>query len=79
MKSPVFTGLERFLDRPDRSGTEFTPAGPDRSSIFLTRYNSDVTNDKRFLRNKMCAISDSKRKNAIYKSLYKNEAVIGSD
>jgi hypothetical protein len=26
--------------RPDRSGSEFTPAGPDQSRIFPTGYNS---------------------------------------
>jgi hypothetical protein len=40
MNSPVFNGLERLLDRPDRTGSGFTPAGPDRPSIFPTGYNS---------------------------------------
>jgi hypothetical protein len=42
LNRPVLTGLERLLDRPDRTGSEFTPAGPDRFTFFPTGYNSAI-------------------------------------
>ncbi len=40
LNRPVFTGLERFLDRPVRFRVYTGRTGPDRSSIFPTGYNS---------------------------------------